>query len=146
MTAMRKGKASLWLLTGMTVNSFLRNGSQTAVGWVDIKFLPTGRIKFIIFMFSLNPNCLVKICPAYRLQIVQWTHHIGLSIEQEKKKQGQNYCFEKRKGFTFAVSWEHSEGWILKLLLAGETFNYFLLDGLIKPKKILVTKKINRTG
>ena len=42
----------------------------------------------------------------------------------------------KGKGFTFAVGWEDNElfpeGLILKLLLAGETLNSFLPDGIEK--------------
>ena len=45
--------------------------------------------------------------------------HIGLSFQEEKKKQGQNDSIEKGKGFTLAVGWEDSEifpeGLILKL-------------------------------
>ena len=86
--------------------------------------------------FSLNPNCLVKICPAYRIQSVHWTYHVGLSIQEETKKQGQNDWYVKGKGFTLAVGWEDNElfpeGLIFKLLLAGETLNSFLLDGIKK--------------
>ena len=34
--------------------------------------------------------------------------HIGLSIQEETKKQGQNYSYENEKGF-IAVGWEDSE-------------------------------------
>ena len=58
--------------------------------------------------------------------------NIGLSIQPDTKKQGQNKCYEKGKGLALAVGWENSEffpkGFILKLLLAGETFKSFLLD------------------
>ena len=62
---------------------------------------------------------------------------ICLSIQQDKtKKQGQNNFYEKGTGLTLAVSSEDSElipeGLILKLILAGETFNSFLLDGISK--------------
>ena len=83
--------------------------------------------------FSLITHLLVKICPAFRIQNVKLIYHIGLSIQQETKKQRQNNCYEKGTGLTLAVSWEDSEfipeGLILKLMLAGETFNSFLLDG-----------------
>ena len=88
----------------------------------------------------------MKICPAYKIQSIHWTYQIGLSIQQETKKQGQNYCYEKGKGFTLAFGWEasllFSEGLILQLILAGKTFNSFLLDGI---KKIL-TKYKNLMG
>ena len=51
----------------------------------------------------------MNICPAYKIQSVHCTYHIGLSIQQETKKQGQNDCYEKGKGFTLAVGWEDSE-------------------------------------
>ena len=88
-----------------------------------------------IVRFSLNSNCLLKTCPAYRIQSVHWKYHIGLFIHQETKKQGQNNCDEKGKAFTLAVGWEDSElfpkGLIWKLLLAWETFNSFQLDGIV---------------
>ena len=120
--------------------------SQTSVGWGDIEsFLLDEMFKHIFFpsRFSLNLNWLVKICPSFRIQSVHWTYQIGLSIQQETKKKGQNYCYEKRKGFTLALGWEASklfpEGLILQLILAGKTFNSFLLDGFF----FNVTKYIN---
>ena len=78
----------------------------------------------------------MKICPAFRIQSVKWIYHIGLSIQQETKKKGQNDCYDKGTGLTLAVGWEDSEfipeRFILKLLLAGETFNSFLMDGISK--------------
>ena len=83
----------------------------------------------------------MKICPAFWIQSVKWICHISISIQQETKKQrtkdkGQNDGNEKWTGLTLAVGWEDSEfipeGFILKLLLAGETFNSFLLDGISK--------------
>ena len=77
---------------------------------------------------SLLTHLLVKICPAFRIQSLKLTYHIGLSSQQETNKQGQNDCYEKGTGLTVAVGW----GFILKLLLAGEKFNSFLLDGISK--------------
>ena len=78
----------------------------------------------------------MKICPAFRIQSVKWTYHIGLSIQQETNKQGQNERYEKGTGLTLAVGWEDREffpeGFSLKLLLAGDTFNSLLLDGISK--------------
>ena len=55
------------------------------------------------------------------------------------KETRTNDCYEKMTGLTLAVGWEDSEffpeGVILKLLLAGETLNPFLLDEIIKKKK-----------
>ena len=86
--------------------------------------------------FSLITYLLVKICPAFRIQSVKWKYHIGLSIQQETNKQGQINCCEKGTGLTLAVSWEDSEfipeGSFLKMILAGETFISFLLDGISK--------------
>ena len=52
-------------------------------------------------------------------------------------KKGHNACYKKGTGLTLTVGWENSElipeGFILKVLLAGETFNFFLLD---EPKLI----------
>ena len=74
----------------------------------------------------------MKICPAFRIQSVKRTCHFGLSIQLETKKQGHNDCYEKGTGFNSVVGWEDSEftseGFILKLMWAGETFNSFLLD------------------
>ena len=82
--------------------------------------------------FSLNTNCWVNICTAFGIQSVRWAYHIGLSIKQETKKQEQNDCYKKGKYLTLAVGLEDTEffpeGFILKLLLAGERFNSFLLD------------------
>ena len=51
-------------------------------------------------------------------------------------KQGHNDCYKKGTGLTLTVGWEDSEfipeGFIFKLLLAGETFNFFRLDGISK--------------
>ena len=46
-------------------------------------------------MFLLNTHFLVKIRQAFRIQNVKWTYDIGLFIQQETKKQGQNDCYEK---------------------------------------------------
>ena len=122
-------KASLCLLTGKMVISFLRDG---CLDWADTKLIPTGLKlnSFILNMFSLNPNCLVKICLAYRIQKVHWIYHIGLFIHQETKIHGQNNCYEKRK-----VDWKDSElfpeGLILKQPLAGEILNSFQLDRIL---------------
>ena len=87
-------------------------------------------------MCSLITHLLVKICPALRKQSVKGTYHISISIQQETKKQGQNNCYEKGTGLTLTVSSEDSEfipeGFVLKLILAGDTFNSFLLDGISK--------------
>jgi hypothetical protein len=52
------------------------------------------------------------------------------------KKQGQNYLYEKGKGFTMAVGWKYTELFperlILQLPLAGNTFHSFLLDRIKK--------------
>ena len=75
----------------------------------------------------------MKLVPAYRIQSVHWTNHIGISIQEETKKQGYNFCFVKGKGFTLVVGWKDSniflEGLILNFLWDGETLNSFLLDG-----------------
>ena len=73
---------------------------------------------------------------SFRIQSVKLTYHLGLSIQQETKKQRQNICYEKGTGLTLAVSREDGEfipeGLILKVMLAGETFNSSLLDGFSK--------------
>ena len=65
-----------------------------------------------------------------------------MASQQETKKQGQNDCYEKGTALTLADGWEDSEfipeGFILKLLLAGETFNSFLLDGISKKNLLLL--------
>ena len=42
-----------------------------------------------------------------------------MCIQEETKKQGQNYSFEKGKSFTLDVGWEDRqdfpEGWVLKV-------------------------------
>ncbi len=50
------------------------------------------------------------------------------------KKKRKNYCYEKGKGFTvgFKYTLLFPEGLILQLLLAGKTFDSFLLDGILK--------------
>ena len=65
--------------------------------------------------FSLNPNSMVKNFQDYRIKSVHWTCHIGLSVQEQTKKQGLNDSFEKGKGFT--------------LVLAGKTVKSFLRDG-----------------
>ena len=49
-------------------------------------FLPGGISKhvFSLSWFSLNPNWLKKICPANRIQSVNWTYQIGLSIQDKE--------------------------------------------------------------
>ena len=74
----------------------------------------------------------MKICPVFRIQNVK--HMLLASLfKKETKKQGQKHCSEKEKGLSLAVGWEDSEffpeGLILKLLLPGDSFNSFLLDG-----------------
>ena len=83
--AFEKGKGFLWLLTGKMVISFLRDGFSN---WGDSKFIPAGwkLNTFILNRFSLNPNCLVKIFPAYRIQSVHWKYHIGNFFHQKTKK------------------------------------------------------------
>ena len=53
-----------------------------------------------------------------------------------KDKKIQNDCYEKMKGFSLAGGLEGNdlfpEELILKLLLAGETFKSFLVDGISK--------------
>ena len=52
-----------------------------------------------------------------------YKHTILAFFYQETKKQGQNKCYEKGKGFPWAVGWEDSElfpeEFILKLMLDG---------------------------
>ena len=79
-----------------------------AVGWEDSELFPEGLIiKVLMVWETLNsflldeiekiPSCLVKICPAYIMQSVHWTYRIGLSIQQETKKQGQMTDMSKGK-------------------------------------------------
>ena len=71
---------------------------------------------------------------AYKKGSVHSKYHISLFVHQKTKKQVQNNCHEKGKGFTLAFGWEDSElfpeGLILNLLLAGETFNSFHMNGI----------------
>ena len=46
-------------------------------------------------MFSLYKNWLVKICPAFKIQRVKLTYHIGLSIQKETKKEGKMTTMRK---------------------------------------------------
>ena len=59
--------------------------SQTAVRGGDIKFLPIWWENKNQWWFSLNTNCLVKICHGYRIQNAHWTFHIDLIVNEEKK-------------------------------------------------------------
>ena len=89
-------------------------GLTLAVGWRDselfvegfiLKLLVAGKtfipsywmgnknIVSFFYRFSLSLNWLVNICHAYEIQSVNWTYEIGLSIQQETKKQGQNYWY-----------------------------------------------------
>ena len=89
--------------------------SQTAVGWGDILFLPTGwnlKTFFSLSLFSLNPDWWVKIWQSFRILSVHWTYQIGLSIQDKETR--TNYCSEQGKDSLW--------------LLAGNTLNYFLKD------------------
>jgi hypothetical protein len=127
-------KASLCLLTGKMVKSFLWDGCSD---WANSKFIPTGwkLNSFILNRFSLNPNCPVKICLAYRIQMLHWKYHIGLFIYQETNKQWQNNWYEKWKVFTLPVDWKDRElfpeGLIFKQPLAGDILNSFQLDWIL---------------
>ena len=50
--------------------------------------------------FLLIKKMLVIICPAFRIKSIKQTYHIGISIQQETEKQGQNDFFEKGKGLS----------------------------------------------
>ena len=111
---MKRVKASLWLLAGKTGKYLLRDGFSN---WGDGKFTPTeGNLKKVFSSSlnrpSLNPNCLVKICPAYRVQVVHLRCHIGLFIHQKTKKKDKTSAM--RKGIPSFC------------LLAGKTLNSFL--------------------
>ena len=64
-------------------------------------------------------------------------------------KQGPNDCYEKGKSFTVAIGWTDCELFpeelILNLLLAGETFNSFRMEGIKYIILVLVRKYINWT-
>ena len=87
-----------------------------------------------IFLFVGFHWIQIENLTAYRIQSVHWKYHIGLFVHQETKKQGPNDCYEKGKTFTVAIGWTDCElfpkGLILNLLLAGETFNSFQMDGI----------------
>ena len=78
----------------------------------------------------------MKISPAFRIQSLKETYHIGFSIQQETNKKEQNNFYEKRTGLTYAVGWEDSEFFLeefsFKLLFVGDTYYSFLLDGISK--------------
>ena len=99
-----------------------------------------------IFLFVGFHWIQIENLTAYRIQSVHWKYHIGLFVHQETKKQGPNDCYEKGKAFTVAIGWTDCElfpeGLILNLLLAGETFNSFQMDG-IANLILLVRKYIN---
>ena len=67
--AFKMRKASLCLLTEKMVKSFLRDGCSDGA---ESRFIPTGWKfnSFIFNKFSLNPNCLGKICLVFRIQKV----------------------------------------------------------------------------
>ena len=127
---MKMGKALLWLLAGKTVNSILRDWFSK---WGDNKFLPTGWNLNTFFFVGFH-WIQIENLTAYRIQSVHWKYHIGLFVHQETKKHGPNDCYKKGKAFTVAIGRIESElfpeGLFLNLLLAGETFNSFQMDGI----------------
>ena len=67
-----------------------------------------------LYKFSLITHLLVKICPAFRIQSVKWTYHIGLSIQQETKKKRTKWLLWERDRPNFVCwlrrQWIHSWG------------------------------------
>ena len=65
-------------------------------------------------------------------------------MQQETNKQGQNYCYEKEKGFALAVGWKYTypfpEGLIILLLLPGKVFNFFLQDDITEKNGHQISK------
>ena len=96
-----KIKAFKMRKAGRMAKYFLRDGCSD---WADSKFIPTGwKLNSIILnWFSLNPNCLVKICLAYIIQSVHWKYHISLFIQRGTKKQGQKQLLWERESLLFA--------------------------------------------
>ena len=83
--------------------------SKPDVGWGDLKLLPTWWNKNKS-LFSLNTNCTFYMVKKYKKKM-QW--------ENERLLLGCGL------GRQWTISWR-----ILRLLLAGETFYSFLLDGI----------------
>ena len=108
-TAIRKWKPSLWLGAWKAMNYFLKDWFSNC-RWLETHFIHSYGMEIQIS----------------RIKRAHSTFHMI-------NKKIQNDCYEKMKGFSLAGGLEGNdlfpEGLILQLLLAGETFYSFLLDG-----------------
>ena len=66
-----------------------------------------------------------------------------LFLQQETKKKGQHDCNEKEKTDGWEDSYVLPQGWIIKMLLAGETINIFLQTGISNINICFKKKKKN---
>ena len=65
--------------------------------------------------------------PSFQGQLINFhLRALDHCLQQETKKKGQHYCNEKGKTVGWWDSYDSPQGWIIKVLLAGETLNIFL--------------------
>ena len=74
-----------------TIKKFNHSAFTNHLNWSEpvctcLSFSLKGIYLEIFLRFSLNPNCLVKICPFYVIQSVDWLYHICLYIQEETKE------------------------------------------------------------
>ena len=118
-TAMRKGKASLWALAGNTVYSFQLN-----------------EILKHIFYVSFHRITKKMGKPVLHIDYEVYTERIIWSSLFNKRQRNKEKITAMKKGkaslwlLAGLDSQLFPEGLILKLLLAGETFNLFLINGI----------------
>ena len=90
--------------------------------------------------FSLNPNCLVKICPFYIIQCIDWTYHICLYIQEDRKIRPTEWLWERERllfGCWLGREWTLSRG-IHSLTAVGWGDLKFLPNWWNKKEKIIM--------
>ena len=91
-------------LAGETFNSFLLDGIS--------------KYFFSLSWFSINPNWLVKMCPANKIKSIYWTYQIGLSI-QDKETRTKLLLWKRER---------HHFGCCLNSFLKDWFSNYYWLE------------------
>ena len=70
---------------------------------------------------------------------------LDLSLQQDTKKKGQHNCTEKEKTPLKVMTGKtvFPQGWIIKMLVAGETLHILLLTGILNINIFFIKKKNN---
>ena len=109
---------------------------------------------FKFFLVPLNSSLFSESCkptprgvypPSFQGQLISfYLGVLDLSLHQETKKKGRHDCNEMEKTSLQVIAGKSHvfpQGWIIKMLVVGETLNIFLLTGILNINIFFIKKK-----